>query len=296
MFPGAPRKETNLFNIEAFDRPIFKVDGNVHSVIDAKTGKPIAQIDVSPEGSTPEQVQRNLQSIREAYLKGSKYVGGNVYIKAFLSEWGKAGGYIDFRVAGALQHKMGGSPAFGPLENAGALFPAPNLQAPGRRMIGNQIGMKEIQKRQLERMESVGILPGTGNEGSMDAAKILDFDRTDARSDKMHLGPYAHHNSHDADAASRFTKALFGEGFVNQLSVHALPSFISMHHTPVTRSPAEIQAYKDKVRDGIFLQMITGTDALKRKDEVSMRKVSRYLANAGHIPRIRPEEDETADR
>lgn len=297
MFPGAPRKETNLFNIEAFERPVFQVDGNVHSVIDAKTGKPIAQIDVSPEGSTPEQVQKNLQRVREAYLKGSKYVGGNVYIKTFLGEWGKAGGYVDFRVAGALQHQMQGAPSLSPLENAGALFPGPNLQVPGRRMIGNQIGMKEIQKRQLERMESVGILPGAGNEGSMAATRVLDFDRTDARSTKANIVPYAHTNSHDATAAGEFTKVLFGESFVtHNMSVNALPSFITMHHTPVTRSPAEIQAYKDKVRDGIFLQMITGTDALKRKDEVSMRKVSRYLANAGHIPRIRPEEDETADR
>ena len=297
MFPGVSRKETNLINLEAFERPRYLVEGNIHSIIDPKTGKNIASIDVSPEGSSPEQVRKNLQLARETYLKNSKYVGGNVYIKSFLSEWGKVGGYVDFRVAGTMIHgpvlrATGTAGPAGPLYMSGGLFPSPDMDTPVNRSLGTQ-GQELIamQRRQIGRLADIEISPDF-EKGH------YDYHHGPNQSTRIVKSPYGFNNSiGDAGTAGakRFHELLLGDQFIDSLPILGLPSFVSMHHTPEFRTPAEAAAFRAKLREGVFLQMITGTDALRRKDEVGMRNVSRYLANAVHVPRIRPEEeDETA--
>ena len=167
------------------------------------------------------------------------------------------------------------------------------MDTPANRALGAAAGdLIATQRRQLGRLEDIQISPSL--EGG---AKYL-YRHGGNTSIRVHKAPYAFTNT-AGDAgqpgAKKFHEILLGDQFVNNLPILGLPNFVSMHHTPEFRTPAESAAFRDKLRSGVFLQMITGTDALRRKDEVGMRNVSRYLANAVHVPRIRPEEeDETA--
>jgi len=87
MMVGAGQAFKNLYSLDAFERPQFEVRGSNMVLLDPKTGRELATVDVSSE--------QGMRIFREKYLQASKYKGGNWAINAFMKEWGAAGGYID---------------------------------------------------------------------------------------------------------------------------------------------------------------------------------------------------------
>lgn len=270
LFPGVSRKVTDVFNLDAFERPDVSVDGETIIVRD-KAGREVHRANVRDMAD-----QRAMTALREAVLKNSKYVGGNIYLKTFLKEWGPAGGYVDSMVAG-----RGLNPGSSGKMNTPASLVASGVAIPAT----HATGLDVRGRAQYERLGEMGVAPSRVDEGLTSEVGEYASTGTSTRG--------------EWSATSQVAKILhqsMGIPLESGILLQNMPMFTVMTHTPMTRTPAELKAYSDKLKNGVFLQMVTGTDALARKDSKSMRRVARYLAASGHIPRLRAMQDEDEQR